>query len=108
MVSKLAVPKGKEVKAPSRDPDYHSARGVPYWWAPEWVRHVGGGSFGRIKPILIKGKVELYMLSKKGDLTYIQGRIQKEFLNWHEDHEIDCILLGADPNDILVTDWEYE
>ena len=108
MASELAVPKGKKVKAPLRDPDYHSPRGVAYWWAPEWIRLPGFGSYGRIKPIAVGKKVELHMLSKTGNLTYIQGRIQEEFLLWHEDHEIDCILLGADPNDILVTDWEYE
>ena len=107
MGNKLAIPKGTVVKGPLRDPDHFSARGVPYWWAPDWVRRVGT-KYGRIKPIASGTMVSLHMLSKDGNLTYIQGRIQEEFLKWHEDHEIDCILLGADPNDILLTDWEYE
>jgi hypothetical protein len=41
------------------------------------------------------------MHSKEGNLTYIQGSIQQEFKRWHEDRQIDCILLGMDPDDIL-------
>lgn len=104
MASKLAVPKGMKVKIPDRAPDYRSARGVPYWFAPDWIRADGG----RIKPIKKGDYVDLYMLSKSGNLTYIQGRIQDAFWKWHEDEGIDCILLGIDPDDILLTDWNYE
>lgn len=31
-----------KVLRPSRDPDYHSKRNVPYWWAPEWIRGTSG------------------------------------------------------------------
>ena len=110
MPNSLAIPKGKKVKDPMRQPDFRSARGVPYWWGPTWLRKAGSTTFGRIIPIKVEGKEypELHMLSKDGNLSYIRGRIQEEFRKWHDDHEIDCILLGMDPEDILLTDWEYE
>ena len=120
MVEGLEVPKGKKVKEPIRKPDYVSARGVPYWWGPDWVRK-SGKSCGRILPVAIEhsGRVALHMLAKNGNLSYIQGRIQGAFFRWHEhnqsgvvpwreDMELDCILLGIDVKDLLLSDWEYE
>lgn len=105
MDKKLAIPSGKRVKVPNREPDMLSKRGVQYWFAPEWVR----GDGGRIKPIKVnQHRVDLYMLSKDGNLTYIQGSIQQEFHNWHEHQQIDCILLGVSEDEILLTDWDYE
>jgi hypothetical protein len=104
MGKELALPAGKKVKVPTRPPDMHSKRGVPYWFSPEWVR----GDGGRIKAIKEDDEVYLYMLSKTGNLTYIQGSIQCEFDEWHEANEIDCILLGIDEDQVLLTDWEYE
>jgi len=101
------LPKGVKVAKPLRDPDFVSARGVPYWWAPEWVRDLNG-AIGRIKPIKVDDDVKLYMCSKSGNLTYIRGRIQYGFKKWHEDNEIDYILLGVDEDEVLATDWEYE
>ncbi len=101
----LALPKDKKIKFPVREPDMVSKRGVNYWFAPEWVRDSGAT---RIKAINKNNKVDLYMLSKYGNLTYIQGSIQIEFHQWHEDHQIDCILLGVDEKEVLATDWEYE
>lgn len=46
--------------------------------------------------------VELNMKSKDGNLTYIKGSIQQEFKRWHEDRQIDYILLGMDPDEILA------
>ncbi len=103
-MSKLAIPKGKYVKMPLREPDMHSKRGVPYWFAPDWIRNDGG----RIKAIKRDGDVALYMLSKAGKLTYIQVSIQREFKTWHEEQQIDCILLGIDESNVILTDWEYE
>lgn len=114
----LAVPKGMKVKEPTRKPDYVSARNVPYWWAPEWVRK-SGNTVGRILPCAHGTSTGLYMLSKDGNLSYIRGRIQNAFHGWHkdnetgvvpwrEDMEVDCILLGVEPKDILLSDWEYE
>ena len=48
------------------------------------------------------------MVSKTGNVTFIQGSIQEEFRKWHEDQQIDCILLGVDEDEILASDWEYE
>ncbi len=105
------------VQRPLRDPDHMSKRGVPYWWAPEWVRATDSSqrSFGKIKPILVRDKdgkpitVEINMFSKEGKLTYIQGSIQQEFKSWHEDRQIDYILLGESPEEALesiVNDME--
>lgn len=108
-MSDLAVPKGKKVKRPKREPDMLSKRGVPYWFEPEWVRGTGTSSMSRIKAIKSgPDLVELFMCSISGNLTYIQGSIQREFQDWCEDREIDCILLGVDMNDVIATDWEYE
>lgn len=108
-MSKLAIPRGKKVKKPLRDPDMLSKRDIPYWFAPEWVR-IQSGSVGRI--IALKDKktkeVDLHMLSKEGNVTYIQGSIQREFQDWHTDNKIDCILLGVDEDEIIETGWEYE
>ena len=107
-MSKLAIPKGKKVKSPNREPDMLSKRGIPYWFGPEWVRSQNG-YISRIKPIKDKnGSVTLHMLSKDGNLTYIQGSIQEEFKRWHQDKEIDFILLGINEDDVLLTEWEYE
>jgi hypothetical protein len=94
----------KKVTRPLRDQDYTSKRGVYYWFAPEWIRGTSGSntSFGKIKAIKEKdGEVNLYMQSKDGHVTYIQGSIQQEFRKWHEDRSIDYILLGENPDDIL-------
>lgn len=48
------------------------------------------------------------MLSKEGNVTYIQGSIQGEFHAWHQDRQIDAILLGVDEDEIIETAWEYE
>ncbi len=118
-MSELAVPKGKNVKRPTREPDMHSKRGVPYWFGPEWVRHSGKHP-QRILPIANEnGSVSLHMLSKGGSLTYIQGSIQYEFqdwlrmnegacMTWREDMEMDCLLLGVTPEELMQSDWEYE
>lgn len=118
--------KKSKTTRPNRDPDHYSKRGVPYWWAPEWTRGTSadtihdnpGGyavvptndgrfvqpclSYGRIHAIKKNGDVELYMKSKEGDLSYIQGSIQREFKKWHEDRAIDYILLGMDPDEIIT------
>jgi hypothetical protein len=120
MSTSLAVPKGMKVKEPTRKPDYISARGVPYWWGPEWVRK-SGKSCSRILPVASEydNTVSLHMLAKDGSLSYIRGRIQHAFIDWHkqnqngvvpwrEDMELDCILLGVDVSDLLLDDWEYE
>jgi len=59
-------------------------------------------SYGKIHAVKTKkGDVELHMLSKTGNLSYIQGSIQQEFKKWHEDRSIDYLLLGEDPDDII-------
>lgn len=93
-----------DVQKPMRDPDYVSKRGVNYWWSPEWVRGTSGSNltFGKIKAIKEKnGEVNLYMKAKNGNLSYIQGSIQREFKDWHEDRQIDYLLLGVDPDEII-------
>lgn len=106
-MSSLALPKGKQVKKPLRDPDMVSKRGVPYWFFPEWVRDQGS-TVGRIVALKhTDGHVYLHMLSKDGNITYIQGSIQQEFQTWHDDRQIDAILLGMDEGDIITTQWEY-
>lgn len=91
--TKLVVP-----TKPPVDPDHVSKRGVNYWWSPHWIRGTDScnSSFGRIKAVKEKGTVNLYMQSKGGNLTYIQGSIQQEFKKWHEDRKIDYMLLGED------------
>ena len=99
------------VVAPDRPPDYISKRGVAYYWSPEWVRgtNASNTTFGRIQPIKESGTVNLYMLSREGHRTFIQGSIQREFKRWHEERTIDWMLLGEDPRDIddliLNEDW---
>jgi hypothetical protein len=101
-----------KVDRPLRDPDHFSKRGVPYWWAPEWTRATTSDqvSYGKIKAILTKkNDVELHMVSKEGKLTYIQGSIQEEFKKWHDDRQIDYILLGETPEDaskLIITETE--
>ncbi len=93
-----------KVPRPLRDADHTSKRGVFYWWAPEWTRGTNGSntSFGKIKAIKEKdGSVNLYMQSQTGKHSYIQGSIQQEFKDWHTDREIDYILLGIDPDEII-------
>ena len=121
------------VTRPNRDPDHYSKRGVPYYWAPEWIRGtsaddrdherikanlnagwterrivddsgsflIPASSYGKIHAVKENGDVNLYMKSKTGNLTYIQGSIQQEFKRWHEDRSIDYILLGMDADEIL-------
>ncbi len=108
MSAKLALPKGKKVKKPMREPDMLSKRGIPYWFGPEWVRNQNG-TIGRIAALKDKrGGVDLHMVSKEGNVTYIQGSIQKEFHDWHQDRQIDAILLGVDEDEIIETAWVYE
>lgn len=57
--------------------------------------------YGRIHAVKENGTVNLYMKAKDGNLSYIQGSIQKEFKKWHEDRSIDYLLLGMDPDDII-------
>lgn len=84
---------------PLREPDYVSKRGINYWWSPEWVRGTGSGNtkFGRIKAVKESTTVNLYMQSREGNLTYIQGSIQQEFKEWHEQRKIDYFFLADDP-----------
>lgn len=90
-----------KLEVPVRPCDYTSKRGVNYWWAPEWIREIGSGA-GKIRPIKNKkGDVDLMMESKSGNLTFIQGSIQREFKQWHTDRQIDYILLGEDPEELL-------
>jgi hypothetical protein len=93
-----------DVQKPMREPDHISKRGVHYFWSPEWVRGTSGSnlSFGKIKAVKEKnGEVNLYMLSKSNKLSYIQGSIQKEFKDWHEERQIDYILLGISVDEII-------
>ncbi len=118
----------QKIDRPLREPDHVSKRGVPYWWSPEWVRATSASesSFGKIRAILDKEcvnssgipthktckcpkTVNLYMTSKMGKLTYIQGSIQKEFKDWHDDRQIDYILLGETPeaaSELIVSETE--
>ncbi len=94
------------IPTPVRPCDYISKRGVEYWWAPEWVRNLNG-TITRIKPFKNKNEdVDLYMISKDGNPTFIQGSIQKEFKQWHIDRQIDYILLGFDMDDVMTPEWE--
>jgi hypothetical protein len=99
------------IERPLRDPDHVSKRGVPYWWAPEWTRATSSSenSYQKIKAILKKNTVDIYMVSKVGNLTYIQGSIQQEFKDWHDDRQIDYILLGETPEDasrLIISETE--
>lgn len=119
--------KKTKILRPSRDPDHHSKRGVPYWWAPEWVRgtssdeihdepHHGDialfdgrtvapcAGYGKIRAVKNKktDDVELHMVNATtGKLSYIRGSIQEEFKKWHTDREIDYLLLGIDPDELI-------
>jgi hypothetical protein len=91
----------KKLEIPNRPCDYTSKRGVDYWWAPEWIRNLNGAAC-KIRPVKNKnGDVDLMMESKTGNLSFIQGSIQKEFKQWHTDRQIDYILLGEDPENLL-------
>ena len=52
--------------------------------------------------------VKLHMVSKNGNISIIVGSIQKEFLTWHADRQLDAILLGFDEDKIIDCVWEYE
>jgi hypothetical protein len=116
-----------QVERPLRDPDHVSKRGVFYWWSPEWTRGTSSSNatFGKIKAIRepschgayeghtgkckCKDTANLYMVSKDGNETYIQGSIQEEFKQWHDDRQIDYILLGESPEsatDLIITETE--
>jgi hypothetical protein len=101
-----ALPKDKKVAKPRRDPDMLSKRNIPYWFDPEWVRDTNG-TIGRIAPIKDGKSVMLYSVSKDGNETQILGSIQDEFQAWHQDREIDFILLGMELGDLKV-EWEME
>lgn len=93
-----------EIEKPLRDPDLISKRGVYYWFAPEWIRGTSGAndSFGKIAAVKDKsGDVILFMKSRSGNYTYIQGSIQREFKKWHIDRSIDYLLLGMDIDDLI-------
>jgi hypothetical protein len=99
MATKKKTQKIPPPQKPNRDPDHISKRGVWYFWSPEWIRGTSSSNtnFGRIKAIKDRGSVSLYMQSKEGNLTYIQGSIQSEFIEWHEQRKIDYFFLADDP-----------
>lgn len=119
----------KKIARPNRDPDYYSKRNVAYWFHPEWCRGTSAdlvydelhpllregtilnsngqfvtpcSSYGKIYAVREGDDVVLYMKSKMGKLTYIQGSMQREFKKWHQDREIDYILLGMNPDEIIA------
>lgn len=96
MATKKLKPKYVPPPAPLRDPDHVSKRGVNYWWSPEWIRCTDSRNtnYGRIKAVKENGTVNLYMRSKEGNLTYIQGSIQQEFKDWHEQRKIDYFFIA--------------
>ena len=95
----------KRLEEPDRTPDYISKRGIPYWFTPEWVRNLNG-SICRIVPLKMgEEQVDLHMVSKDGNLSYIRGSIQQEFKKWHEDRAIDYILLGMEEEDLITPEW---
>lgn len=95
------------IEEPDRNPDYHSKRGIPYWWAPEWVKKLNN-KYCRIIPLKKGDDVELHAVSKDGNLTYIRGSIQQACKDWHADNQIDYILLGMNEDDLISPDWERE
>ena len=124
-LSKVKTP----VQRPNRDPDYWSKRSVPYWWGNgDWIRGTSGErvfekptglvyelllsdgrsvipcqSYGKIYPVKEKnGEVNLYMRAKDGNLSFIQGSIQKEFKKWFVDRSIDYLLFGMDPDELIA------
>lgn len=88
--------------APNRDPDHISKRGVWYFWSPEWVRGTDytNKNFGRIKAVKEHGTVNLYMQSRDGNLSFIQGSIQQEFKDWHAQRKIDYFFLADSPEEL--------
>lgn len=98
----------KKLEKPLRDHDHLSKRGVKYWFAPEWIRATSSAetSYQKIVAIKNNGDVDLHMKAKSGSTTYIQGSIQEEFKRWHEDRQIDYILLGIDPDEIILDETE--
>jgi hypothetical protein len=100
------VPKKKKVKKPDREPDMISKRGVPYWFGPNWVRDLNG-TIGRVFPRKFNDKPMLCMVSKDGNVSIIEGSIQHEFMKWHQDRQLDYILLGGNEDDIIECNWEY-
>lgn len=99
---KSKKPKWEPPPTPLRDPDHVSKRGVNYWWSPEWVRcnDSSNTTYGRIRAIKEKGTVNLYAKSKAGKLNYIQGSIQQEFKDWHEQRKIDYFFIADSPEDL--------
>ena len=87
---------------PLRDPDHVSKRGVNYYFSPDWVRGTNSNNtkFGRIKAVKKNGIVSLYMESKEGNLSYIHGSIQREFVEWHERRKIDYFFLATDADEL--------
>lgn len=120
--------KKTQIERPLRDPDHVSKRGVPYWFAPEWVRATSAAatSFQKVKALRERVCQEngrftfkhnckcdmtahIYMVSKDGSLNYIQGSIQQEFHSWHDDRQINYILLGETPDsasELVVSETE--
>ncbi len=95
------------IEKPLRDADHISNRGVAYWWGPEWVRDLNG-TITRIVALKVNDDVELHMVSKDGNVSYIQGRIQQAFKQWHADRQIDYLLLGVDPDELLAAEWQND
>lgn len=97
--NKKLTNKAPEVQKPLREPDHISKRGVHYYWSPEWIRGTdySNTKFGRIKALKENNTVNLYMLSKEGTLSFIQGSIQKEFKEWHLQRKIDYFFPADDP-----------
>lgn len=96
------------LEIPNREPDYVSKRGIPYYWTPEWIRVLNGKAC-KIRPIKNKkGDVDLMLESKTGNLTFIQGSIQREFKQWHLDRQIDYILLGEEPDEMLKVERDNQ
>lgn len=100
----------KELEVPWWRPhDYESKLGIKYWWHPEWIRNLHGKA-SKIRPIKNKRgtDVDLYIESKSGNLTYIQGSVQREFKKWHGDRQIDHILLGENPDELLKAERDQD
>lgn len=102
MTAKKKTQKIPPPSPPLRDPDHVSKRGVNYWFSPEWVRGTDSSNtrYGRIKAIKEYGTVRLYMQSKEGNLTFIQGSIQQEFIDWHTQRKIDYFFLADNPEEL--------
>ncbi len=89
----------EKIERPQREPDLISKRGVPYWFSPDWVRATSSAavSFGRIAD---QGD-RLYMVSKEGTTSYIQGSIQHEYARWLE-NRINYFFLPEEETHELV------